>query len=186
MSTPKGSLKLDTQSLWAKYEEIAMHFNDLLIQLRMRSLAGVAAVSTLVGVFADGSGGISLDWLVATGLLLAVTLVWLAIFCLDYFYYSRLLSGAVAAIRRLETATEKGDEVSKIEMSTAIRDAVKSGRRRAPLGVLLFYGIVFAFVFSATLFCWRMSAIEGGNSQTTEPTSLPPSPAAPSASAETP
>lgn len=183
MSSPNGSLKIDTQSLWEKYEEIAMHFNDLLMQIRMRSLAGVAAVSTLVGVFADGGGGISLDWLVAAGLLLAVTLVWFAIFCLDYFYYSRMLGGAVAAIKRLEAATEKGEEVAKIEMSTAIEAAVIAGKPRAPLGVLLFYGIVFTFVFSATLFCWRMSYIEDGFSGRVEATSPPPV-AAPSAPAK--
>jgi hypothetical protein len=38
--------------LWEKYEQIAMHFNDLLIKLRTQALAGVAAISAIVGVFA--------------------------------------------------------------------------------------------------------------------------------------
>ena len=33
--------------LWTKYEDIAMHFNDLLIKLRTQALAAVAALTTL-------------------------------------------------------------------------------------------------------------------------------------------
>lgn len=161
MSVPKGSLKLDTQSLWCKYEDIAMHFNDLIHQLRMRSLAGVAAVATVVSLFTDGSdGAVAIDWLVASGLFLAVTLVWLAIFCLDYFYYSRLLSGAVQACEAIEKETKAGREITEINLSTMVETKVKSGKRSGPLGVFLFYGIVFAFVFAATIFCLRMSYLE--------------------------
>jgi hypothetical protein len=34
------------RELWEKYEEITMHFNDLIIRLRTQALAGVAAVCT--------------------------------------------------------------------------------------------------------------------------------------------
>ncbi len=48
--------EIDVQKLWEKYEDIAMHFNDLLMRLRTQTLAGIAAVSALVGVFAkEGS-----------------------------------------------------------------------------------------------------------------------------------
>src|SRR5664280_1831888 len=36
------------KDVWEKYEDIAMHFNDLLIRLRTQALAAVAAISTLV------------------------------------------------------------------------------------------------------------------------------------------
>jgi hypothetical protein len=58
--------EIDVQCLWAKYEDIAMHFNDLLMRLRSQSLAGIAAVSVLVGVFSkEGIADIQLDWTVA-------------------------------------------------------------------------------------------------------------------------
>jgi hypothetical protein len=60
--------EIDVQCLWEKYEDIAMHFNDLLIRLRTQSLAGVAALSALVGIFSkDGPApaNITLDWVVA-------------------------------------------------------------------------------------------------------------------------
>jgi hypothetical protein len=39
------------KEVWKDYEEIAMHFNDLLIKLRTQALGGVAALSALVGIF---------------------------------------------------------------------------------------------------------------------------------------
>jgi hypothetical protein len=37
--------------VWKKYEEITMHFNDLLMRLRTQALAAVAALATIVGIF---------------------------------------------------------------------------------------------------------------------------------------
>ena len=45
------------RELWEKYEEITMHFNDLIIRLRTQALAGVAALSALVGIFAKADLG---------------------------------------------------------------------------------------------------------------------------------
>ena len=54
------------RELWEKYEEIAMHFNDLIIRLRTQALAGVAALSTLVGLFAKSDlGPFSYSWEIA-------------------------------------------------------------------------------------------------------------------------
>ncbi len=43
-------MEWEIQDLWGKYEDTAMHFNDLLIKLRIQALAGVAAISTLIGI----------------------------------------------------------------------------------------------------------------------------------------
>jgi hypothetical protein len=36
--------------VWQKYEDIAMHFNDLLIRLRTQALGAIAALTTIIGV----------------------------------------------------------------------------------------------------------------------------------------
>ena len=41
--------------VWKKYEEITMHFNDLLMRLRKQALAAVAALATIVGIFSKAS-----------------------------------------------------------------------------------------------------------------------------------
>jgi len=111
----------DVRRLWAKHEGIAMHFNDLLMRLRSQSLAGIAAISTLVGVFTrEGVADIHLDWLVATALFIAMAFSWIAIFALDYFYYNRLLLGAVEALKQLERKTTTA--AMPINMSTLIED----------------------------------------------------------------
>jgi hypothetical protein len=43
--------------VWKKYEQIAMHFNDLLIRIRTQALAGVAALSAFTGLFAKAELG---------------------------------------------------------------------------------------------------------------------------------
>lgn len=90
---PSGN-QLDLQKLWAKYEDIAMHFNDLLMRLRSQSLAGIAALATIVGVLAKGEiASLSVSWFVAAMIFVAMALFWIAIWCLDFLYYNRLLRG---------------------------------------------------------------------------------------------
>ena len=34
--------------LWKSYEDVAMHFNDLLIRLRIQALAALATISSII------------------------------------------------------------------------------------------------------------------------------------------
>ncbi len=157
-----GDQRFDVQALWAKYEDIAMHFNDLLMKLRTQSLAVVAAVATLVGIFAkDGIANISLGWGVAEALLIAMTLFWVAIWCIDFFYYNRLLTGAVTAIKKLELECRPGAAFTVgINMSTIIEDEFRhSIWKRWPTrfnGVFAFYGIVFGVLVAGIWYAHRM------------------------------
>ena len=118
-SDPKTA-EIDVLALWSKHEDIAMHFNDLLMRLRSQSLAGIAAVSTLVGLFSkEGIGSIKMDWLAASAIFIAMMCFWAAIWCLDFLYYNQLLVGAVEAIKDLEAKIELGP-IKSIGLSTAI------------------------------------------------------------------
>src|ERR1039458_745986 len=90
------------KELWEKYEKIAMHFNDLLIRLRTQALGGVAALSTLVGLFAKTSAGVNTSWEIAAVFFLCVCFLWVAVWIIDFCYYNRLLLGAVVALVALE------------------------------------------------------------------------------------
>jgi len=152
--------KIDVQTLWEKYEDIAMHFNDLLLRLRSQGLAGIAAISTLVGIFTrEGISDIHTDWLVATAMFVALTFFWIAIFCLDVLYYNRLLMGAVAALVKLEDE-HKLHSVSHIHMSTHIdgefsHKLCERGLSRFS-GVFWFYGIVLAVIVAGAIFSAHM------------------------------
>ena len=152
--------KLDIQSLWAKYEDIAMHFNDLLMRLRSQGLAGIAAISTLVGIFTKGGASdLQSDWLAATFVFFALALFWIAIFCLDLFYYNKLLIGAVGALLDLEEKS-KHSGFDGLNMSTRIAAEFKVRSRLASFGgVLAFYGIVLFAILCGVLFSWHMDSL---------------------------
>jgi len=135
----------DVQAVWAKYEDVAMHFNDLLMRLRTQALAGVAAISAVVGIFTKSdTAAIQLDWIVAGWLFIALAMFWIAIACLDLLYYNRLLLGAVNAITSLERQL-KAAAFSGIDLSTHIEAEFDSFHPRPVrmIGVTSFYVIVF-------------------------------------------
>jgi hypothetical protein len=150
------------ESLWAKYEDIAMHFNDLLMRLRSQSLAGVAAVSALIGIFSkEGALDIHLDWVVAEAIFGALALFWVAVCCLDLLYYNRLLTGAVTAIKQLEEQTKpRANFNGYINMSTVIEAEFKTNpfRLKSPrfIGVTAFYIIVLLAIVAGGVFSDQM------------------------------
>jgi hypothetical protein len=110
----------DAVALWWHYEELAMHFNGLIMQFRVQVLGGAGAIGTLAGYLIN-SDKISdeklrdrLRMIVAAGL-------WVLIFVaamLDLFYYRLLLEGAVKAIVDLEA------QYPDIQISTVIEQTV--------------------------------------------------------------
>jgi hypothetical protein len=101
--------RLKYLALWKEYEGVAMHFNELLIRLRTQALGGVAAISAITGFLSATKGTQTVSVLSSMRLLETVFLVlavfWVALFCLDFFYYRVLLNGAVEAILDLEKET---------------------------------------------------------------------------------
>lgn len=176
MSEDNAQTALDVQRLWEKQEDIAMHFNDLLIQLRTRSLAGIAAVATLIGVFAENIGGNpSVGWLLASGLFATMAIIWIAIFYLDAFYYNKLLIGAVTSPVQIEEAMESGEKITSINMSRLIEQKFteppnSDAPADTPKGVRRFYGIVLALIMVAGV----LSAIASFASREPEHPASPP------------
>ena len=157
MTNTSAGVDIDYQALWAKYEDITMHFNDLLMKLRSQSLAGIAAVSTLVGLFTkEGAQSLQLGWMAATGIFCAMGVFWIAIFFLDFFYYNRLLNGAADAVIALEIKitdnTANGIGISK----SIAHEFSKLPSFRSYFGVLLFYFIVFVVIVLGAVVSGRM------------------------------
>jgi hypothetical protein len=133
---------------WYKYEQVAMHFNDLLMRFRTQALGGLAAVGTLAAVLV-GAKGIAASYLpwffgVLTGL-------WVAAWALDAGYYSLLLKGAVSAIKAFEASTTFEGE-QRIGLSTAI-DKVTTAKW--PYRVHFFYATVTASLCLLSGFTWH-------------------------------
>ena len=103
------NLKLE---IWKEYEKIAMHFNTLLIQLRMRALGGLGVIVALIGFVSRSSESDELQWGLLGASFLVLSIVWFAIFLLDYFYYNKLLLGAVSSTLDLEKDNTTSPEIS--------------------------------------------------------------------------
>ena len=153
--------------LWKEYEGITMHFNDLLIKLRTQALAGVAALSALVGIFARVEGDDVISWKMASLVFAFLIVFWIAIWIIDFLYYNRLLLGAVRALLDLEELSKTKERVSYISISTMIEKAVageigvsenRKRDRTLSLGRWLFYSLVCAALIFGLLFSlyeWR-------------------------------
>jgi hypothetical protein len=149
--------------LWEKYEDIAMHFNDLLIRLRMQALGVVAALSTLVGIFTKTEKAIT--WEVAALVFAGLLLFWLAIWILDFAYYNRLLIGAVLALLELEEHSKTSRRINHISISTMIGQTVARKIKHSlgpTIGMWSFYAIVWLALLAGCLFClWKHLAEQG-------------------------
>ena len=126
--------------LWKEYEKIAMHFNDLLIQLRLRALAGIGVIGTLSGVFAKQPE--QFNWVLIAFVSFFLLCIWGAIFVIDKNYYARLLAGAVRSLVELEKVAKIDD--FQIELSSQIERSVFKGKEPSEFvpAVIMFYGIV--------------------------------------------
>ena len=145
--------------VWDKYEHIAMHFNDLIIKLRTQALAGVAALSTVVTLFAKSDAASNGVWGLAAFIFGGLCLVWIAIWIIDFSYYNRLLTGAAMSIYRLEERSKVSSFVRHIDISTSIEAAVTDWQRpklknlKLTCGRWAFYIIVFCALALGLIFC---------------------------------
>jgi hypothetical protein len=141
------------KDVWEKYEDIAMHFNDLIMRLRTQALAAVAAISVLASIFGKTGADPKLSWELAALVFSLLSVFWIAIWVIDVFYYNKLLIGAVSAIVVLEKMSNDTMWVRRLDISTKIENAVAgigdapnydfSKRFKLAFGRRAFYLIVF-------------------------------------------
>jgi hypothetical protein len=149
--------------VWKHYEDIAMHFNDLIIRLRTQSIGGLAALATILGIYLHSQDGSqSFKCGLAVIAILFLILLWIAIWILDMCYYNRLLEGAVNAILELEKDREGYLRKKEINLSTNIENAFTKRFPHEPKGCMKrclnsrnrFYLIVLcalAFIFFVSI-----------------------------------
>jgi uncharacterized membrane protein len=135
---------------WKQVIETQMHFNDMIMRLR------TTVVSIVLAFF--GAASFSLQYTklylnfrifsfhVSVLIIISGLVLLSAVFVLDYFYYYRMLLGAVERGYQIDEAYEKKlvDGVKIFGLSTQIRKKV--GKPHASKCVVwTFYGLVFAF-----------------------------------------
>ena len=135
----------DVFKLWSKYEDTAMHFNDLLIKLRVQVLGGVTLSGTLAATILKEQNSDSLRYV-----FLSFLVSWIAVWVLDMCYYNRLLSGAVDGIVELE------QKFPEFQLSTKIKESVSKSWAKAS-GAMYFYSIIFFGLIMISIFLFYPS-----------------------------
>lgn len=133
-----------TVALWYHYEEIAMHFNQLIMQFRLQVIAGAGAIGTAASYLIGEKvkKPIDQDWLRAT----ISSGLWVLILCaaiLDLSYYNELLRGAVDALIDFEKAHPD------IQMSTKIKARVGAGEYAVWWAYGLLLGLLLLYILGA-------------------------------------
>jgi hypothetical protein len=116
--------------VWKEYEGIAMHFNELILKVRVQALGGVAAISTLVTFFSEAGDKALIGWGVVTAVFFFLILFWIAIWVLDFRYYNRLLLGAVEAIVELEEMSQTTTRITELNLSKKVEDCFYTSKER--------------------------------------------------------
>ena len=89
---------------WIETEKITMHFNDLLVNLRIRAIASISLATGGFAALIVTREESARDF-AALGLAsLFLALIWISIWIIDATYYQRLLKGAVNEALRIEAA----------------------------------------------------------------------------------
>jgi hypothetical protein len=151
--------------VWSKYEEIAMHFNDLLMRLRTQALGAVAALATIIGIFASAGAETQTNWGMVTFAFVILFMFWIAVWLIDFLYYNKLLQGAVVSLVKLERLSRESVRVKHIDMSSTIEDQVvgllpKNPKSpRASVGRWAFYVIVSVALAAGSAFSWYQMLI---------------------------
>lgn len=140
-------------ALWDKYEQIAMHFNDLIMRLRTQALGGLTAIIAISGAVLNLSAKpeFKVEWEILFGVVCFFAVAWFALFLLDFFYYTRLLDGAVRAIVEHEGRTPSlnvGAAPRRINLSTIVRDTVPCFK----VTIFFFYLIVWVALLLGAIY----------------------------------
>ena len=133
---------------WKTVIQTQMHFNDMIMKMR------TTGVSIVLAVFGAAAYSLQYDKLIltisnysfhASVLVVAFGLGMLVgVFGLDYFYYYKMLLGAVKRGYEIDEAYKDRpvDNTKIFGMTTMIRDEIgKPGKSKLFIG--LFYGLVF-------------------------------------------
>ena len=144
--------------LWSKAEDVAMHFNELILNFRVRALGAVTVGAGLFGsiLLTRDAPAPRVNYFIFAGAMFFLAVIWASLVAIDHGYYVRLLRGAVIEAIRLEQASP-----GTIRLSHAIEGAIigdehfdPSKRGTVPIGfgTTVFYVVpLSAFVVAAVM-----------------------------------
>ena len=131
--------------VWKKYEDVAMHFNELIMRWRLQAIGGLAALVTAAGFVVGDATTLLVRYRAMLILSLMLTFAWVAVGLIDLVYYRRLLRGAVDAILEVEKAHPQ------LTLSTQIEQRAAAG---SVYGPILFYATGLVPLLGIVWWAW--------------------------------
>lgn len=147
-------------NLWFHYEQVAMHFNELIIEYRLHLMSAIGGIGAFSGYLISGKVHSRLMRSELTVLVSTILIiVFLAAAMLDLCYYDKLLQGSIDALVQFEASHPP------INMSTLIAKTVPN-KGLIPIklaySLILFSLLLFNGWSWCTYFRERKSAKSGG------------------------
>lgn len=150
---------------WKESENVAMHFNDLLVRFRIQALALLVATGTIL-IFASrmiepakdatSAVGGEASLTVLTVGLFSLAFIWVIVAVVDFFYYQRLLEGAIKELLRIENDLSGG----AIQLSHQI-ESVCTGRHSKGARWFFYVATGLLLVALGTLTLFPLPAFSG-------------------------
>lgn len=152
------SIEQTTIDLWFHYEQVAMHFNEMIIQYRLQLMGGISAIGTIAGYLVGQK--VESPYrrhMLRAYISLGILVIIIAAAILDVYYYNELLRGAVDAILEIES---KHDELS---LSTNIKARFPNS---ATTIIKTVYGLLILPLVIFTLWSWGVFLKESCSRET--------------------
>ncbi len=140
-----------TLDLWRHYEEIAMHFNELIIQYRLQLMGGAGAIGGILAYLGSKIDDISRRHSLRAWLSTGLLVILFAAAYLDLGYYNKLLRGAVDALILIEKTQPE------LYISTMIENRFNDRFPFAATPIIYFaYLMILVPLILTTRWSWRV------------------------------
>lgn len=140
----------DAARLWVKAEDVAIHFNEMILNFRLKAIGAVTVGAGLFGTILltkENLAAPRINYMIFAGAMAFLAVVWAGIWAIDFGYYFPLLVGAVNDVIRLEQLSG-----GTVQLSTLIK---KESERRwffdGPARTAFYVLPLVAFVAAAVL-----------------------------------
>jgi hypothetical protein len=142
----------ETIQLWYHYEQIAMHFNELIIQYRLQLMGGAGAIGALSTYFIGSHvRPARRRHMIRSWISTIILILFSSAAILDIFYYDKLLQGAIDVLLQFEL------KHPEINMSTHIESTFSD---RGLWVIYTVYGSIIGLLTIFTIWSWAIFLCE--------------------------
>ena len=135
---------------WIFYQETARHFNELIIDLRTKSLTVVVSLSAASLIISQKLIVQFISNFIISCAIFVIYLFWKCIYIIDIYYYQNLLIGTVQTILESEESDKLGLNLSR-NISKSTSEKFTSLFYNISSSILLILSLIFIMIWKDTV-----------------------------------